>query len=420
MYRSELKGPTVQTEYAPESRYAWFLVVVASLLMGMGAGALISISTFLKPICADFGWLRGDTAFAYMAGAVAMGLGGIGMGYLSDRYSTRPVVLVGIVCLSGALLLLSTQKSLWQFYLYYSLLGGFGAAALDAPLLANVGNWFDRNKGLALGVALAGRALGQGLVPFTAGLLIAHYGWRAAYAWLGLACVVAMLPLAFFVRNPPGLARAREASRQADASRGGARLPPKLMAAWLCAAGLFCCTCMGTAMVHAVAIAEDSGLGSREAAGVILLIYVSGFFGRIAFGKLSDHVGSIRAYLTASFGQTALIYLFTQMHALTSFYAHAIVFGFFMSGVMTGLIACVRELIPMHIRGTANGLVLFFAWLGMGLGGYQAGFFFDASGAYRVPYAVAAVMGMVNLAIVGALYVYVRGRGAAVIDPASA
>ncbi len=412
----------MRAEPRPESAYAWFLVVVASLLMGMGAGALISISTFLKPISADFGWLRGETSFAYMAGAIAMGLGGVGMGYLSDRYSTRPVVMVGIVCLGGALLLLATQSALWQFYLYYALLGGFGAAALDAPLLANVGNWFERNKGLALGVALAGRALGQGLVPFSAGLLIANYGWRSAYATLGIACLVGMLPLAFLVRNPPSLEQAREASRFAgnDGTQAPPVVPPKLLVTWLCGAGLFCCTCMGTAMVHAVAIAEDTGIGSREAAGVILLIYVSGFFGRIAFGKLSDHIGSIRAYLTASLGQTVLIYLFTQMHSLAEFYLHAVVFGFFMSGVMTGLIACVRELVPMHIRGTANGLVLFFAWLGMGLGGYQAGYFFDWSGAYRLPYAVAASMGAVNLVIVGALYFYVRNRGAGTAHPASA
>lgn len=138
-----------------ESGYAWFLVIVASVLMGMGAGALISIATFLKPISADFGWLRGETSFAYMAGAIAMGFGGIAMGYMSDRYSTRPVVVVGILCLGGSLLLLATKSSLWQFYLYYCIMGGFGSSAFDAPLLANVGNWFDRNKGLALGLAFA-------------------------------------------------------------------------------------------------------------------------------------------------------------------------------------------------------------------------------------------------------------------------
>ena len=406
----------------PESRYAWLLVIVASVLMGMGAGALISISTFLKPISADFGWLRGETSFAYMAGAIAMGLGGIGMGYLSDRYSTRPVVVLGIFCLGGALLLLATQSALWQFYLYYGLLGGFGSSALDAPLLSNVGNWFSRNKGLALGLALAGRALGQGLVPFSAGLLIASYGWRDAYTILGIICVAGMLPLAFIVRNPPGLAQAKEASRRASAAEQQAAypVPPKLAVAWLSGAGLFCCICMGTAMVHAVAIAEDAGIGAREAAGVILLIYVSGFFGRIAFGKLSDHIGGIRSYLLASFGQTVLIYWFTQMQSLAGFYVHAVVFGFFMSGVMTGLIVCVRELTPVHMRGTSIGIVFLVAWIGMGLGGYQAGFLFDWSGAYLISYAAAAAMGMVNVVIVGVLYFYVRQRAAPVKQPLAA
>lgn len=76
---SPLRADMMDGASKPESRYAWLLVVVASALMGMGAGALISISTFLKPISADFGWLRGETSFAYRA----------------DRYSTRPVDQAG-------------------------------------------------------------------------------------------------------------------------------------------------------------------------------------------------------------------------------------------------------------------------------------------------------------------------------------
>lgn len=188
---------------ALESRYAWMIVVVSSVLMGMGAGALVSISVFLKPLIAEFGWLRAETAFAYTAGAIAMGIGGIVMGYLSDRFSTRWVALAGMVFLGFSLLLIGNQRSLWQFYLLYCVMGGFGAAALDAPLLANVGTWFERNKGLALGVATAGRSLGQGFVPFVGGILVATYGWRHAYVVLGTASF-ALVPLAWLVRSPPG------------------------------------------------------------------------------------------------------------------------------------------------------------------------------------------------------------------------
>ena len=396
-----------------ESGYAWLLVIVASMLMGMGGGALISISTFLKPISTDFGWLRGQTSFAYMAGTIAMGIGGIVMGHLSDRFGTRPVVMLGLASLGCSLLLLGTQSALWQFYLYYCMLGGIGASTLDAPLLANVGRWFERNKGLALGVATAGRALGQGFVPFGAGLLIAALGWRSAYFTIGAICLAVMLPLALLVRNPPDCLQTKAASPDSSGAQNDKAfpIPPKLAVTWLACASIFCCTCMGTAMVHAVAIAQDAGLAAERAAGVILLIYVSGFFGRIAFGKLSDHSGGVPAYWLASLGQTVLIFWFTQMHSLAAFYAQAVIFGFFMSGVMTGLIICVRELTPTSIRGVSTGVVFMTAWIGMGIGGYQGGFFFDWSGTYAISYANAVVAGTINLIIVGSLFFYIRGRG---------
>ncbi|MCZ6575213.1 MAG: MFS transporter [Gammaproteobacteria bacterium] len=392
---------------ALESRYAWMIVVVSSVLMGMGAGALVSISVFLKPLIAEFGWLRAETAFAYTAGAIAMGIGGIVMGYLSDRFSTRWVALAGMVFLGFSLLLIGNQRSLWQFYLLYCVMGGFGAAALDAPLLANVGTWFERNKGLALGVATAGRSLGQGLVPFVGGILVATYGWRHAYVVLGTVSF-ALVPLAWLVRSPPGLKEAKIAARATSPSEQSEAFPvkPIVAVAWLSVAAIFCCIAMGTPMVHVVALARDAGIDQKSAAGVILLVYLSGFFGRIFFGKMADHIGGIHAYLTASAIQTAFVFWFTQLDSLTGFYILAVLFGFGMSGVMTCLIVSVRELTPVYMRGISTGTIFLTAWIGMGLGGYQGGLFFDQSGAYIIPYANAAFAGIVNLAIVGSLLFY--------------
>jgi MFS family permease len=391
-----------------ESRYAWFLVAVSSVFMGMAAGSILSISVFLKPLVAEFGWLRAETALGYSAGALAMGVGGIVMGYLSDRFSTRSVVLAGVAFLGLSLALLATQSSLTEFYLYYCMLGGLGAAALDVPLLANVGHWFERNKGLALGIATAGRGLGQGLVPFLAGFLIADYGWRDAYFALGALAVVVLLPLAWLVRSPPGLENAKSAARRgsAEAQRMAFAIEPKTAVAWISAAAVFCCACMGTAMVHTVALARDAGVEEKSAAAIVLMIYVSGFFGRIAFGKFADYIGGPRAYLAASAIQTSLILWFTQIESLSSFYTLAILLGFGMNAVMTCLMVCVREMTPIHIRGVSTGTVLLFGWIGMGLGGYQGGYFFDLTGSYTVSYANAAFAGIINMAIVGSLVYY--------------
>lgn len=402
---------TDQEENRSELLYGWAMVVVTALFTGVGNGSLIMVSVFLKPMIMDFGWLRGDTALAYTAGTFAAGVGGIVMGLLSDRFSPRPVVLAGAAGLGLSFLLLGRISSLWQFYLLFAMLGGLGTAAFYAPLNANVVNWFSRNKGLAVGVATAGQAALMGLVPYLASFLISTRGWRAAFAIMGASALLLLLPLALLVRTPPGHAAAVEAAKAAAKrdSAGPAPAagegPPRLriLVPWLSVAAIFCCICMSTPMVHVVALALDKGVPPQEAAGVLLRLFIAGFFGRIFFGRVTDHIGGPRAYWLASAGQTALVFWFTRLDTASSLGLMAIPFGFFYAGVMTCLIVAVRELTPIHRRGLSLGIVTMFAWSGMGLGGYQGGYFFDLTGDYNLSFINAVLAGIINLLIAGAL-----------------
>lgn len=395
----------MHAQHTPEPRYGWVMAALAPVFMGLGAGTLVSIAAFLVPISESFAWSRGHTALGYMVGSIAMGAGGIVMGYLADRWSTRRVVLLGALGLGGALLLLGRLGSLWEFYAFYCLLGGLGSAALDVPLMTNVGNWFSRNKGLAVGIATAGRSLGQGGVPYLAGALIAAYGWREAYTVLGLAALVLLLPLALLIRQPPAPPTPLAGTPAAEA---GAGARPLVLVAWLSALVVFCCALMATPMVHLVAVAQEQGLTAQQAANVLLLIYLAGFVGRIAFGKLADRIGALRSYLVASAAQTALVFAFVQVSGVAAYYGLAVLFGLGFSGVMTTVIVTVREMAPAARRGLAMGVVLFFAWIGMGLGGWQAGFLYDLTGGYTVAFAAAALTGVVNLAGLVGLVLHVR------------
>jgi len=401
----------------PEERYGWVMVVVAAVFLGAASGALSSISVFLKPLTAELGGLRGATSFAYTAGFLASGVGGILMGYLNDRFTTRAVVFGGALALGVAYLLLSVHQSLWQLYLFFVLMGGLGVAAFRAPLIANVGIWFNRNKGLALGLTTAGQALGQGFVPFVAGLLIPALGWRAAYVVLGVATLGLLVPLSAAVRTPPGLTAVRAGADGPKAPAGAAPpIPPGQLVAWLSAAVVFCCVCMSTALVHVVALAQDAGMGAEQAAGIIGLVFATSFVGRIGFGRLADRIGGARAYFIASAGQTSLVFWFTQMNSLWGFYLLAVAFGLFFSGVMTCLVITVREMTPMRRRGLSQAIISLFGSTGMGLGGFQGGLFFDLTGSYTLPFAIAAAAGVCNLIVVGALVR--RLRRPAPADPA--
>jgi MFS family permease len=396
----------------PEPRYGWVMVGVAVVGLALNFGALISVSVFLKPLAAEFGWPRAEVAFAYTVAVAAIGIGGIGWGWLADRYGTRPVVLFGMFIQGLALFLLARLESLWQLYLFYTLLGGLGFAASNVPLITNVGQWFTSRKGLALGIVSAGGALGQAVVPVLATWIIARSTWSSAYTALAILYWSVGIPLALLVRTPARIAEAHSAA--AGGSTGNAAAPvgfdPKLVTGWLSVATIFCCYCMAVPLVHLVPLATDLGIEPQSAAAVFAVLMVTSLLGRILIGRLADALGAVRTYLLCSAGQTVTVFWFTQSGSLAGLVMLAVLFGLGFSGVMPCIWICVRELVPARMAGAALGVVVLFAWLGMGLGGWLGGFFYDLTGDYTWSFATAALAGMVNLVVVGNLWLYLTRR----------
>lgn len=396
------RGTGLRERGAPEPPYAWVMVAIGSVLVALNFGALSSLSVFLKPLSQELAWPRGATALAYSVAAITIGLAGVFWGRLADRYGTRPVVVVGALAQPAALLLLSGLTSLPQFYLLYILLGGFGFAAVNVPIVANVGLWFTRRKGLALGILSAGAPLGQAIVPFLAANIIVAFGWRSAYLALAVTYALIGLPLALMVRRPPLLAASGPRAGDA-ASAGDAPLSTPVVVTWLSVAAIFCCATMAVPIVHTVAMLTDRGMAYTDAVAVFFVIMASGVLGRVAIGRLADHVGGLRSYLLASALQTALVFWFTRVESLPVLYVLSALFGIGFSGVMTSIWISIRELVPPRVVATSLAIVVMLAWMGMGLGGWYGGHVFDLTGGYTRSYGHAVLAGIINLVIVAAL-----------------
>lgn len=398
-----------------EPPYAWVILAASAVMIGMAFGAIVNISVFLKPLAAEFGWPRAELSAAYSVVTVATGLGGIVMGHFSDRLSVRRVVLVGSITPGVAFLLLSGLNTPGELYAFHALMGLFGFGAIMAPLTNVTTFWFARNRGLAVGLTSAGGALGQGLMPFLARQLILDQGWRDAYQTMGLIYLVVLIPLALLIRNPPQASGWAAAGEGADAPTPYA-IPRHWLVALVCLAVIFCCTCMATPIVHVVALGSDSGLGPREAAGLLTVMMIFGVAGRILTGRMADRIGNLRAYVIVSLAQTVLALWFPHVHTLGGLYALAALFGLGYAGVMTALILCAREFSPPRNTGLSIGLVAFFGWVGMAFGAWQGGLFYDLSGNYVQAFANASIAGVINLLILGLLYLYtVRWAAPAVV-----
>jgi MFS family permease len=387
--------------------YGWVMVLVVFVLSGLAFGSMASISVFLKPVSLEFGWSRGQTSFAYSIASFASAAFGVIWGQVADKYGTRWFGFTGAICMSLVLFALSSLDSIFQFYLLYFLFGAMGSALLFSPLYANVGFWFRENPGLALGLAASGGAIGQAFIPHLSGILIESSGWKAAYIDLAIIYILIALPISFLIKESPWRISARTDSEQEETDFP---LSEKEVVAWISFAVIFCCVCMSIPIMHLVPLLTDKGFSMEFATSVLMLLMFCGAFGRILGGMLGDYIGALPGYILMSLGQTVFVIWFPHLISPSTIYIMAALFGFTYSGVMSSILVCTRMMVSAKYGARAMSLTSFFGWIGMGLGGFLGGYFFDIYGDYIWAFTFAGISGVINLFILFLFTLYIKKK----------
>lgn len=187
-------------------RNPWWVVLGAfcGLFVGNGPIMQFTIGVLIKPIGNDMGWDRATISFAMVAGLVMTGLMTPLAGRLVDRFGVRAVTLPAIMVFSVLIASVAfVPASSSAFIAIYALMGVAAAGQTPLPYARAIAVTFDRKRGLALGIAMAGVGLGVAVVPQIVRLLIEHAGWRMAYLGLGaLTCAVGLPAVALLIREP--------------------------------------------------------------------------------------------------------------------------------------------------------------------------------------------------------------------------
>ena len=368
-----------------QSNYRWVIVAAGGLLGCVAFGALFSLPVFLRPISQDTGWSITGVSTAMTIAFVAMALGSMAWGSLSDRFGPRRVVLAGSVLLAASLALASLTRSLLAFQLIFGVLVGGATAAIFAPMMACVTGWFETRRSLAVSLVSAG----MGMAPMTmspfAAWLVTHNDWRTALLIISTLVAAVMIPVAFLVRSPPALAGQSAAAganqdSEPEMSRGQALRSPQFII--LLATNFFCCATHSGPIFHTVSYAVTCGIPLILAVSIYSVEGLAGLGGRVAFGLLGDRFGAkhvlVVGLLVQAFG--ALAYL--AAGELATFYTIAAVFGFIYAGVMPLYSVIARENFPLRMMGTVIGGMAMAGGLGMATGPVAGGLIYDAFASY--------------------------------------
>jgi predicted MFS family arabinose efflux permease len=277
-------------------RNPWWIVfgAVTGLLVCNGPVLGFTFGVFLKPIMHDMGWDRGTTSFAMSVGGVLDAMLVPAIGLMMDRWSIRRVALPGIVIYAVALALVGlAPHSLLIFALMMTIAGG--ASAIQTPIgyVKAIAAWFDRRRGLALGITMSGVGLGGFIMPQLAEALIQRSGWRGAYPTLALLTLVVAFPtVAILIREPrPGEGEQPRPAvvTKADLPGLSAREAAATARFWIMLAMFFLVAIAINGPVgHIVPLLTDKGMSPVKAAAMMGLFGLATMCGRLLAGYLVD------------------------------------------------------------------------------------------------------------------------------------
>lgn len=419
--------------------YGWYVLAASFAILFFNAGVRFLIGVLMKPMLAEFGWSRSSISGAIFLNTAVYALSVIVVGRLYDKYGPKWVIVGSSVLFAAGYMLMAGVQSLWGLMLSYGVLAGAGFGGTTAPIFgAIISKWFERRRGLAVSLGMAGSCLGQFLLlpPFTS--ISTSVGWRATSFWLGAASLAlnTLLTLVAIRSDPEAMGEVPFGSAQ----DGGGGLVSRSQAAaqsegltlreamrtrslWLFTIAMFVCG-GGDFLIttHLVAVVTDYGIATSTAASMLAWFGLMSLAGILLAGPASDAIGDRRPIAITFALRVALFVMILLFRGEVPFWIFSLGFGltFLVTAPLTPTLA--GRLFGFANIGVISGFITTVHHVGGGLWAYLGGVIYDGTGGYSAAFAVSA--GLAAVAVASTLLVrevrHQRGGGLGKTSPAAA
>ena len=381
--------------------YGWVIVgTIATILMAT-SGARFVFGVMLLPMEDEFGWSRSQLSVAVLVNMVVLSICQPVIGWVSDRFGPKRVLLTGAALVGLILIPLSFVSQLWHVYVVYGLIGGIAFAATSpVNTTVMVSRWFTRHRGAALSLATSGTPFGQLLIVPVAVYVLTQADWQSTYRLMAVLLLVVIVPLGLVLLRdrpetdvaemgyPPGRPRAAVGS---VSPRSAFRGP----VFWLLAYGFVVCGfTMSFANIHFMAYAHDVGMHAGSAADVISLTAIFSVGGSLLLGWLGDRydLGSVLGLTYALRGVSFFLLFLLPEGTLVFVYATVLGVSWSATTPLTAALAA-DTYGPAHL-GIIFGTMFTFMNIGFGAGAFFDAVLYDLTGNYEVALLINGVAGI--------------------------
>lgn len=403
------------TKRKNRSIYHWVILVCCVLTLMFAYSTRIGLAQlFATEILKETGFA---TSAYFLAGTISSVIciftGPIAGKLLRGKYM-RPTFFI---CVVGTLVSYACYgfcHSLWQFYLVGALVGIFAMGCGTIPVSVLITNWFEKNRGLMISIAMMGISIGGTVLSPLLSWLIVEFGWRYAYFILCALSLIVLVPIALFVvrrapqdvgLEPYGHGEETAVStkkKNVPASNWNATLKEarKTPILWMFAVGAFLIYFTACFMGHMSYYLQGVGFDAAAVASYISLYSVVAIIGKLVLGRIFDRFGPKIGILFGSgtFLLFLVAFIFVQGSPMMLYFA-AVMYGF---GTCTATVAI--PIMTTSVFGAKNyselyGFVSAFTMTGSAIGSSAIGLVYDLTGSYRPALTVLAILTALTIVI---------------------
>lgn len=398
--------------------YGYIVTGAGFLIWMVGWGTFTpAFSVFLKPLVTEFGWSRAEASIAYSLSFIVFATLGIMIGWLTDKFGPRRVVVLFGSFLGICYLLMSRINALWQFQFNFAIIGGIGASSLNIPVMVTISRWFIKRRGLMIGIVQAGNGVGGFIFPLISGWLIINHGWRSAYVILGFITLAGIITGGSLLRRDP-----KEINDFPDGERGWQPTEKKDIDSslkevnipfrkafftkqfWMIAGLYFSFGfCRTTFLAHIAAHVQDLGFSLSDGANILAFTTGASMFGRVGMGRIADKIGNRKAFMISFVITAASLFIGLIAKKLWMLYLFSILFGFGWGNQAVLRVSLTSEVFGLTSLGLIMGILVFSESGAATFGSFFAGYIFDTFNTYNPVFFMGIGISIIGIILAWAL-----------------
>jgi len=386
--------------------HGWYVVVACMVTSMVIVGARNSLGVFVIPMSEDFGWSRGAVSLAASLSFLLNGLTQPLLGRMFDRLGGRRVILGSLILVGVSTVLLSlTFHIIFLIFIFGLVLGTAYSGASPANTGALIARWFRRKRSTALGLNVAGTAVGGLILIPLAAQMIEATNWRLTWLALGLIVLLVAVPLGFRVihdgpekldlKPDGGSTPGDQLVSQAPIGRAG----PLEATSWIDVFRSWPIWQISTAyfvdgfaiaiiLIHFVPFAVDRDASVSSAALLFGLMMAVNIVGSALTGALADRM-SRKTVLTGLYLTRGCAFLVVLvLPGSLGLWVFATVAGFSFISPTSLTTSLIADIYGLRVLGTIGGVAYSFRQIGGALGVLLVEYLFDITGSYDIPFAI--------------------------------